>query len=162
MNTRDLDYLERELAQRNSEGISPATGLMLIAHVRGLEAAVVALTEKHQSLVRELEALDAAMERAVTDAYADGHAAGDRDRFARCAEDIARALVTPTMGWASLVENVRDINFGHAERVAADDERDQEVYALRRLLADLVDAGTDDDTRCVAWLRADRFLRGEK
>lgn len=43
----------------------------------------------------------------TSDDYADGHAAGDRDRFARCKEDVARALGVPGGEWGVLVERVR-------------------------------------------------------
>lgn len=44
--------------------------------------------------------------------YGNGHAAGDRDRFARCKEDLARALgldVRRAPEWGEMVGRVRDV-----------------------------------------------------
>ena len=70
----------------------------------------------------ELEALDlGTLEDVVRAEYGNGHAAGDRARFARCAEDLARALgldVRRAPDWGEMVGRVRDV-VRRAEMAAA-------------------------------------------
>lgn len=55
-----------------------------------------------------LSSVPSAIDRALSGSYVDGHAAGGRDRFARCKEDLARALgVDVGTSWAWLVKAVR-------------------------------------------------------
>lgn len=95
----------------------------LVARVRELEAqaaehqaAILALAETYNARdaqvaarVAELEADKVALNHAVTDAYADGHDAGDRARFDWCGRDLRRALDLPddVGDWGSLISDAR-------------------------------------------------------
>lgn len=65
---------------------------------------------KAQQQVEDLTNEVAALRESGATAYEDGHAAGDRARFARCKEDLERVLGVSTDGgrdWADLLRLVQ-------------------------------------------------------